>query len=508
MPDCISLSWNMCLTFREKAHLEVMSSGDSSLHPSVSTSSTLKIDIVSPTVSQSELNEDVNANLGPQRDSSVIRSSSSSSDLEGHENPLSSSATLEINQSLQQRDVSSLDGSSFYEEGSDLTKKDNAKSAFEITSVRPATDDHDRSVVRNPVSTDSLRETLQGELGGKREAGESDDSIMTPSSEKPQTLSTADLDDSTSTKPLFLVGSPDEDECRVANDVCITTGVNANQRLRMATLPEDPMISANPVGTNASSNTSVVVLGGGGVKTMVGNGSNFQPNRFRRVNQYERGRWTVRDSLVTEEQGETMATTTSLQASQNTKQFPHHVRQPDAVGGEGLSNGTSPRSVHQRLEPTADPSHLQMSTELGNLPGYVGGEVGGLGLSDATSDKDSSSVHMDRSSTAAETLSRNTSMSSIVPEKSIDGEELLQDSEVESISGAAGVGGGGGGMANAHPHNQEQDLGELSTSTHPPVIPTSSVGAVAPPSSTILPRHNEPPPHSVSLQGDLRKESE
>ena len=355
----------------------------------------------------------------------------------------------------------------------ELFKKDNAKSAFEITSVRPAnTDDHDRGGIRNPVSNDSLRVILPE----KGESGESDCSLITVD-DKRQVLTT-DLEDSMmKAKAHALVGSdPTQDEeLRVKKEVGKKSNTNITQRSNVipsgaAVISEDLGTGGSlghPVNTNATSGTG----GGGGGAAVAGNGSSVQPNRFRRVNQYERGRWTVRDSLVTEEQAET---TTAASAPPRRYQ-PYQHQQQDQSGSDTMSNSIpAPRTIQQQQ---------QRVEQMTDLPQHqVSSVLVGLGLSDATSDKDSSSIQMDRNSTAAETLSRNTSLSSIIaPEKSIDEDE----SEVDSISG-----GGCGAISNLI-QSHEQELSDTPTASQPPVLTTLSVGAVPPPSSTTINREEQ-----------------
>lgn len=499
-------TWNMCLTSPTRAHLEGMStSGDSSLASSSSTSATPSTDKnKTPSVNHADItnSKDVKTSPDSRTDSSVIQLSSSSSDFELQEHtmppPLSSSAISEsIENMTRQREVTSFGAISLDEEVSELSKKDNAKSAFEITSVRLAnTDDHERSGARNPVSNDSLRVVLPG----KGESGESEDSIVM-TDDALLGLTTSLEGSMMQAEVHFVVGADtaqdDEqakNEIRSESNSNVTPGPNVPS-LGTATLPEDLTTGgalAHPVNSAVTSSS-----GGGGVGAvaMAVNGSGVQPNRFRRVNQYERGRWTVRDSLVTEEQAET--TTTSAPPTQLARPL---QQQQEQSNSDITSNGTPPRTMNQlqRVELTTDPTHIQTSTELGMLPGIRGGGF------DATSDKDSSSVHMDRSSTAAETLSRNTSMSSIIaPEKSVDGDEILHDSEVDSVSG-----GGGGAILNSVQSN-EQELSDTPTTalTQPPVLLTLSVGAVPPPSLTAIPREEQQPPLQVTTSGESGKDS-
>ncbi len=533
----------MRLHLGEKVHFEVMSSSDSSLHATVSSTATHNTESTSSTDKPSETSDEGNVNSSVQRASLGILSSSSS-DIEGQDSSLHLvSSNSEVNEQsllLQQQHLSSFDASAYDEEGLDPSKKDNAKSAFAITSVRPSSDDHDRSAIRHPVSTDSLRETLIEAKTG---------SIVTP--EKQPSLPSTKLDDSDvpAAQAHFQIGSPKEDEDQptgVVEEVATPSTTNITQSQGATTFQEDSAIPAYP--SNAISSVGGSGGGASGGATAV-NGTSVQPNRFRRVNQYERGRWTVRDSFVTEEQAETTLASGdnsgSFVSTPSTKHMVNSVKELDAMAEtEGITNGSSPKMPQHHLDhapapvTTTDSPYLHMATELRNLPGNSGANlapvVGGVGgasattgsLVDATSDRDSSSVHMDRSSTAAETLSRNTSMSSIVPEKSIDGDDILHDSEVESISGGVAGGGGGGGnggggggggsggglLVNLHSHNPEQDLNELpvslSCSAQPPMVLTTSVGAISSLSVTTVVRHHDPAPLVTSSHSDIRKESE
>lgn len=127
-----------------------------------------------------------------------------------------------------------------------------------------------------------------------------------------------------------------------------------------------------------------------------GNGPSVQPGggRFRKVNKYTRGRWMVRDMETTEER---LGSDTSRHASQ---------------GGSKLNvfeySSGSP-SVSRKAE-QLESLHSRSESELGQASGA---SVTSTTAPDNISDKDSASIHLDRSSTAADTLSRNTSLSSI-----------------------------------------------------------------------------------------------
>lgn len=148
--------------------------------------------------------------------------------------------------------------------------------------------------------------------------------------------------------------------------------------------------------------------------------------RFRRVNNYVRGRWEVQDASETEERQESEQR--GALSNQNAKngggglgrESPFSVRK--GVGGEGGGE-----MVHE---------HSRSSSELG-------GQGPDITIS---GDRD---IHLDRSSTVAETasLSRNTSFSSLITavDKSVDGEEKEQtrlkelEGESEEVTSPAGA---------------------------------------------------------------------
>lgn len=148
--------------------------------------------------------------------------------------------------------------------------------------------------------------------------------------------------------------------------------------------------------------------------------------RFRRVNNYVRGRWEVQDASETEERQESEQR--GALSNQNAKngggglgrESPFSVRK--GVGGEGGGE-----MVHE---------HSRSSSELG-------GQGPDITIS---GDRD---IHLDRSSTVAETasLSRNTSFSSLITavDKSVDGEEKEQtrlkelEGEPEEVISRAGA---------------------------------------------------------------------
>lgn len=402
--------------------------------------------------------------------------SSSSSEL-GPQEPSNSSLAESVDSMGRSiREVTSLDAGSFEEDIGEMLRRDNARSAFEIMSFRPADqDDLDKSGTRRPVSTDSLGLNTVQEKG---ESGGSEDSMTIPSSE-PHPLSDSQKDSSnpsTHSKADFVEqGTPPVSE-QSESITEVVQGASASSPKTLPTISDE----------TASKSSSHIASG---VMAGAVNGSSVQPNRFRRVNQYERGRWTVRDSLVTEEHAEGLPSQHALSESSNLQQSaPHSTRHQDC--NSDSSSGTPPlKPAHQRSDPggmstSTEPTHSQYYSDLGEVRG------GGLPPIDGISEKDSSSIHMDRSSTAAETLSRNTSLSSIVAlEKSVDGDELLRDIDTDSMSG------------NQNSTTHEQEMNDLTLiSPQPPVVPTSSAGAVPPPSSTTISRDEQlPTPGSGSV---------
>lgn len=219
-----------------------------------------------------------------------------------------------------------------------------------------------------------------------------------------------------------------------------------------------------PSGSSALSSSSGVDLSRSQQNSATGNGPSVQPGggRFRKVNKYTRGRWIVRDMETTEERSGTEVAT-------------RHV--PQGTGGSRINvlepSAGSP-SIGRRTVEQPESLHSRSGSELGQASTIPGGGGGGV-PSDNVSDKDSTSMHLDRSSTAADTLSRNTSLSSInaPDDRSTDvdidtqtvgsvGEQVPQVSEPTTLTA---------GMAPV--------LASVSTSTttapsHPPLHTTSS----------------------------------
>lgn len=440
-----------------------MSSGDTAVVPSSTTNSDtnkLPPSNVAEAIEQDHIDEQGHIDPGSSLDS----------DKQGKANLPSSVSDFDLHEQSQMpsnsNSLESMAPSLEAEEVGEILKRENAKSAFEITSFRPATEDLDKSGAGRPTSTDSL--TLHTVI----EKGESEETVIA-SSKKPQLTNTHPEDsppNNTNGKPVEKE-TPANELLEVGNEA--SQGNVASSPKTVPTIPEEPASkpSAHPQS---------------GTAAQPGNGAGVQPNRFRRVNQYDRGRWTIRDSLVTEQQSEGLLPhqQQSLPSEgMNSRQSSlHSTKHQDSSES---SNGTTPplKSTQQRFDATTmgpvEPPQLQIPTELNTLSGITGGGL----APDSTSDRDSSSIHMDRSSTAAETLSRNTSMSSIVaPEKSVDGDELLRDIDADSMSGI---------MGNQN-SSQDQEVNDMPmVSPQPPVVATSSSGAVPPPSSTALPRDDQ-----------------
>lgn len=477
-----------------------MSSGDITVVPSTTpTSDTL----IPPSTNRDfTINEQ---DTLPQADTatkvnsgSKANSVSASSEFDPQEQPSNSSLTESIDIIGRNiREVTSLDAGSFEDDIGEMLKRDNARSAFEIMSFIPADqDDLDKSGTRRPVSTDSLGLNTVQEKG---ESGSSEDSMTLPPSGGPHPLSDSQKDSSsppTHSKADFVERStpPVSEQSESITDV--VQGTSASSPKTMPTISDE----------TASKSSSHVA---GGVAAGPVNGSSVQPNRFRRVNQYARGRWTVRDSLVTEEHAEGLPSQHALSESLNLQQSALHstiattattttttatttTRHQDCNNSDSSTSGTPPlKPAHQRSDPgvastSTETTPSQYYSDLGEVRG------GGLAPIDGVSEKDSSSIHMDRSSTAAETLSRNTSLSSMVAlEKSVDGDELLRDIDTDSMTG----------NQNSTTHEQEMNDAMPLVSPQPPVVPTSSAGAVPPPSSTSVSRDEQlSTPGSASVE--------
>lgn len=447
-----------------------MSSGDIAVGPSSIPNSDTKTNIL-PTSNDTEGSEQdstKSSSLSQHPDKAEKSNLPNSvSDFDLHEQSLipSNSSTSDSLENMAPgiREVRSLEAEDVGE-----LKRENAKSAFEITSFRPATDDLDKSVAGRPTSTDSLT------LHTVPEKGESEESVATPTNK--QRLSDTQSESSlhqTAKANLAERDTAATEPLDDGNEVSVGNAASSSPKT-VPTMVDEP---ASKPSTHPPP----------GMTAQPGNGAGVQPNRFRRVNLYERGRWTIRDTLVTEEAAEG---TPSQKQQQLLPSEGSSSRQPllstkQHQDSSESSNGTSPplKPAQQRSDSTtasSEPPQLQVSMELIALSGIVGGGL----APESVSDKDSSSIHMDRSSTAAETLSRNTSMSSILAlEKSVDGDELIRDIDVDSMVGVTGN----------QNLSQDQDVSDVPVvSPQPPVVSTASSSAVPPPSSTAIPREEQP----------------
>ncbi len=223
-----------------------------------------------------------------------------------------------------------------------------------------------------------------------------------------------------------------------------------------------PKIPSDTEPSGALSSSSGVDLTRSQQSSATGNGPSVQPGggRFRKVNKYTRGRWLVRDMETTEER---------LGAEAAAR----HLSQ--GAGGSRinvLEPGSGSPSIGRRTD-QQESLHSRSGSELGQAPNtsmITGGGGGGV-PSDNVSDKDSTSVHLDRSSTAADTLSRNTSMSSInAPDDrstdvDIDTQTVGNVGEMAESAVSAGVvptsASGGGALA-------------VTAASHPPPHTTTS----------------------------------
>ena len=332
-------------------------------------------------------------------------------------------------------DVASLDAVSLESEVGEL-KKESAQSAFEITSVEPAPD-----------------EDLDA-TGGRIQPTSMDDSTL---------------------KTKLESGDSEEDTVSLSEDQQHT--------------PKMPSSDADPggsFGTLSSSSGVDLSRSGGQQSSATGNGPSVQPGggRFRKVNKYTRGRWIVRDMETTEERlGSEVAT--------------RHLSQ----GGTGgsrinvLEPGSGSPSIGRRTD-QPESLHSRSGSELGQASTITGG---GGAPSDNVSDKDSTSVHLDRSSTAADTLSRNTSLSSINAPDDRSTDVDIDTQTVGNVGGEVSESAVAGGVA---PSSTLASGGSI----HPPLHTTTSTLTS---SSEIMTSTHQARDHPVSqLNGPLDSATE
>ena len=272
-----------------------------------------------------------------------------------------------------------------------------AKSAFEITSVTTAADDElETSMVgRHPMSADAELLKGSGVLLRRKASGESQDNISISEDLK--------VEAATGNKSETSVGETIENSIAVSD----------------ADTKPAPGVLASHSQTHIQG-----VVGGNGPNVQLG------ASRFKRVNNYVRGRWNVRDTSEPEERPE----------SSEMKQMG-----PKTIAENSTVATVSP-SVTRRSTLTTEHSethqHSRTSSDVGQSPPVPAAgqrelrEGGGGGEGDSSSDRD---AHLDRNSTAADTLSlsRTTSFSSNATageQKSIDGDEHLRDTDNESVA--------------------------------------------------------------------------
>jgi len=155
------------------------------------------------------------------------------------------------------------------------------------------------------------------------------------------------------------------------------------------------------------------------------------PSRFKRVNTYDRGRWTIKDLANTEES------------------------QKDSKGAQksGQESPLNTLALRKNILPEYTDVYSQIGGELGPLTSSSGM------LTDLNSEKDSAGSVIDRSSTAAESgLSRKSSLSSILPDDHF---------ETESVASASGSTAG-----------KDRDTPESSSQATPNVPPTTALALV------------------------------
>lgn len=282
-------------------------------------------------------------------DSNVLSSTPSSSN-----SPHQTSLSMGKSESSEKfrGDVASLDAVSIESEVGEL-KKESAQSAFVITSVEPAPAEDDLDTTGGRVQPTSMDDST---LRIKLESGESEED-------------TVSLSDDVQTP----ANVPGDVEPSSTFSSAFAGGLSSSSAVDLSRLQQ----------TSASGNGPSVQPGGG---------------RFRKVNKYSRGRWTVRDMETTEERSGTELA--ARQASQSGSSSRTNISEPN-VGSPSLGRrGEQIESLHSRSGSELGQTSMTSMTTVG-------------APSDNVSDKDSTSIHLDRSSTAADTLSRNTSLSSI-----------------------------------------------------------------------------------------------
>ncbi len=228
------------------------------------------------------------------------------------------------------------------------------------------------------TSVDAL--SLEGELGEKREHANSAFEIMSV---------VTDLDSSVNPRNPT---SADESLRNVSK-------LNSGSEEETTSLSEANQVSS--VTTSIKESVSQPIQEAQSLDPVSNGGSN-QPgsSRFRRVNVYIRERWTVKDMAPPEDKD---------------------PNNPNKLFQEISSSVFSPAISRREFSDTLNS---------GSTSELVGPLSGGSGmLTDANSEKDGAGSVIDRSSTAAEsTLSRKSSLSSMVPDENFDTESVASAS--------------------------------------------------------------------------------
>lgn len=263
----------------------------------------------------------------------------------------------------------------------------NAKSAFEITSVDPVPTDNDdleSSMIQKGASADdSLKTKIR--TRSKGESISEEEPISPLQEQKTDTIP------GTTTNPV----SDDHVSKETQSDV-------------LAIDHDAPPAHSGVVAPSGGQSAQPPSQGAAGA---TGNGPSLQHgmSRFRRVNQYSRGRWMVRDRTEPEEKPD----------CEPKGSIPGLRMDPSSLG----SSVSTPLLPQRKMQPVAEaPEHFHAHSASDLTQVSSSSSV----PSDSVSDKDSSSIHVDRSSTT------DTSFSSIITtDKSTDGDESARELEHE-----------------------------------------------------------------------------
>ena len=317
------------------------------------------------------------------------------------------------------------------ESKTDVNDKQVTESSVDVDDVRKVTS---QSSISSLLETsDDLKQTrfevtsvdalsLEGELGERREHANSEFEIMSVLDSSVRNPTSADG----SLRVVSKTESGSEEDTTSLSEAsrvdAMTTTVKEN------TIPETQTTDS------------------------VGNSESIQPwpSRFKRVNIYVRDRWTVRDMPPPEE------------------------KDPQNPQNSSTNNFFSPPISRKDFSSDATMYSGSVS-ELGALS-----SGSGL-LTDVSSEKDGAGSVVDRSSTAAEsTLSRKSSLSSIIPDENFD---------TESVASASGstVGRDRDTPEIAHGLQQQGHTTQhqLSMLTHPITTSTATLLTVSMPSTSV-----------------------